>query len=190
MPARYRNLASTPLGALILALSAAACDDPFDAYLGDVPLTPTEVTLYDYVEGRLEDPPAFDIVLAVPTRVDLTPNWDFLFQIRDGVAELAPFSAVADSVADSGLLPTTERFEAVLEAPEEGYTLSEAVPVRPGDVLIARSRIDPGQFLACSRYAKLQILEIDSGKGTITFRHLVNPNCGDTVLEPGTHGSL
>ncbi len=187
---RHRIRLPARLGALVLALAATACDDPFDAFLGDVPLTPTEVTLYDYVTGRLEDPPAFDIVLAVPARIDQTLNWDFLFQIREGAAELVPFSAVADSVTDSGLQVTAERFDAVLEAPEDGYTLNAPLAVQPGDVLIARSRVDPNNFLACSRYAKLQVLAIDSDAGTITFRHLVNPNCGDVVLEPGTHGSL
>ena len=178
------------LGALILVLAATACDDPFDAFLDDVPLTPTEVTLYDYVTGRLEDPPAFDIVFAIPARVDQTLNWDFLFRIRAGVPELVPFSAIADSVTDAGLQITSERFSAVLEAPEDGYTLNAALPVQPGDVLIGRSRVDPNNFLACSRYAKLQVLEVDTEEGTITFRHLANPNCGDLVLEPGTHGSL
>lgn len=187
---RHRTRPSVRLGALILAVAATACDDPFDAFLGDVPLTPTEVTLYDYLTGRLEDPPAFDIVLAVPARVDQTLNWDFLFRIRAGAPELVPFSAVADSVTDAGLQMTGERFDAVLEAPEEGYTLNAPLAVEPGDVLIARSRVDPNNFLACSCYAKLQVLSIDPEAGTITFRHLVNPNCGDIVLEPGTHGSL
>ena len=61
---------SKRLGVLILALAATACDDPFDAFLGDVPLTPTEVTLHDYLTGRLEDPPAFDLVSAIPARVE------------------------------------------------------------------------------------------------------------------------
>ena len=175
---------------LLLVLGATACDDPFAAFLGDVPLEPTETTLFDYETAPLDDPPAFDIVRAVPARVHQTLNWDFLFRVRGGVPELAPFSAVADSVTDSGLQMTDERFEAVLEAPEEGYTLSAALVIRPGDVLIGRSRVDPTQFLACSRYAKFRILDIDLEAGTVTFEHLVNPNCGDTVLEPGEHGSL
>ena len=173
-----------------MLLGSVGCDDPFAAFLGDVPLTPTEVTLFDYETGRLQDPPAFDIVRAVPARVDQTIHWDGLFRIRSGVPELVPFSAVADSVTDSGLLVTEDRFEEVLEAPDEGYTLSTGIEIRQGDVLVGRSRVDPTQFLACSRYAKLRILDIDPEAGTLTFEHLVNPNCGDTVLEPGEHGSI
>ena len=189
MLSRDRRLPAVLCTALVLVL-AAGCDDPFAAFLGDVPLTPTEVTLFDYETGRLQDPPAFDIVRAVPARVDQTLNWDFLFRIRAGTPELVPFSAVADSVTDSGLLRAEDRFEAVLEAPEEGYTLNAGLAIRPGDVLVGRSRVDPTQFLACSRYAKLRILRIDPEEGSVTFEHLVNPNCGDTVLEPGEHGSI
>ena len=187
-PTLARRLLSFFVGVLIVV--QAACEDPFRAFLLNVPLNPTEVTLFDFVDGRLQDPPAFDLVFENPVRVDQTRNWDFLFQIRDGVPELAPFTAATDSVSDSGLITTTDSFEGVLEAPEEGYLLSVPTPIQVGDVLIARSRIDPTQFLACSRYAKLEILEIDLAAGSLTFRVLGNPNCGDTVLEPGTHGSL
>lgn len=183
-----RRLAVLLVG--VLALPQTACDDPFGAFLSDVPLTPSEVTLFDFVTGRLEDPPAFDLVFQRLVRVDQTRNWDFLFQITDGVPAFAPFSAATDSVTDAGLLQTSLSFEGVLEAPETGYTISDPVPVQVGDVLIGRSRADPTQFLACSRYAKLEIIELDLAAGTITFRFLGNPNCGDTVLEPGKHGSL
>lgn len=174
---------------MLLPLTTA-CDDPFGAFLADVPLTPSEVTLFDFVSGRLADPPAFDLVVGTRVRVDQTRQWDFLFQIRDGVPELAPFAAATDSVTDAGLIQSTDSFEGILEAPDEGYTLDTPVPIAVGDVLVARSRINPTQFLACSQYAKLEILEIDLVAGEVTFRHLTNPNCGDVVLEPGMHGSL
>ena len=183
-----RRLALFVVG--ILAVAQTACDDPFGAFLLNVPLNPSEVTLFDFLTGRLQDPPAFDLVFERPVRVDQTRNWDFLFQVSDGVPEFAPFTAATDSVTDAGLLQTTNSFEGVLEAPESGYTLNDPVPIQVGDVLIGRSRIDPTQFLACSRYAKLEILEIDLVANSVTFRVLSNPNCGDTVLEPGKHGSL
>ena len=78
----------------------------------------------------------------------------------------------------------------MIEAPIEGYVLSEPMPISVGDVLVARSRTDASSFLSCSRYAKLEVLDIDLLQGNVTFRHLSNPNCGDTVLEPGKHGSI
>ena len=65
LPRDRRPPAALP-AALILVLAVAACDDPFAAFLGDVPLMPTETTLFDYQTARIQDPPAFDIVRAVP----------------------------------------------------------------------------------------------------------------------------
>ena len=59
-----------------------------------------------------------------------------------------------------------------------------------GDVVIVKSRRDRTQFLICNQYMKMEVLEIDFDSGTISFRYLRNPNCGDRVLEPGTHGEL
>ncbi len=179
-----------PLLVMLLGLWFAACDDPFAAFLGDVPLTPSEVTLYDFVSGKLEDPPAFDLLFGVAARVDQTSNWDFLLRFDGDDAELVPFTAATDSVSDSGLQTTTDPFSQVLEAPEEGYMITEPLAVEIGMVILARSRVDPTNFLGCSRYAKLEILAIDPAEGKLIFQHLINPNCGDTVLEPGKHGSL
>jgi len=190
MPKRRFFRSLIPLIVAIVAGSSAACDDPFSAFLLDVPTVPLEVTLFDFVTGRLEDPPAYDVIREITVRVDQTQNWDFLFRISGGTPELLPFAAVTDTVTDSGLIRAGTSFEGVLDAPTEGYTLSEPISIAVGDVLIARSRADASQFLACSRYAKLEILDLDVSAGSVTLRVLGNPNCGDTVLQPGTHGSL
>lgn len=168
----------------------AACDDPFAAFLQDVPEEPVETTLFDFIGRRLEDPPAFDVLSSTRARVDLTSSWDFLFRIENGEPQLAPFSVVTDSVTDAGLQVATTSFEAIQEAPKGGYQIAEPTPIAVGDVLFARSRADPAQGLLCSRYAKLEVLDIDLASGTLTFRYLANPNCGDVVLVPGTHGDL
>ena len=168
----------------------ASCDDPFAVFLQNVPAQPSETTLFDFIGGRLQDPPAFDVIRGGPVRPDQSRNWDFLFQIIAGTPEFAPFSAVTDSVTDSGLRSMENSFEGVLEAPTGGYILADPVSIKVGDVLVARSRTDPTSFLSCSRYAKLEVLELDVSRGSVTFRHLSNPNCGDTVLEPGKHGSI
>ncbi|MDX1578859.1 MAG: hypothetical protein R3266_10250, partial [Gemmatimonadota bacterium] len=80
--------------------------------------------------------------------------------------------------------------EGVLEAPSTGYELTSAMSAAVGDVFIARSRVNRQQLISCSQFAKLEILDIDLAAGTVTFRYLINPNCGDTVLEPGKHGEF
>ena len=116
---------------LIIALAiggaasiAAACDDPFAAFLLDVPTIPIEATLFDRTSGRLQDPPAYDIIREVSVRVDQTNQWDFLFQIVAGAPELVTFAAATDSVTDSGLIRAETSFEGVLVAPSDGYTIS------------------------------------------------------------------
>lgn len=181
---------SAVLVTAVVAAGFTACDDPFAAFLLDVPETPSEATLFDFVTGRLQDPPAFDLVASSPVRVDQTREWDFLFRVTGGVPELAPFGAATDSVTDAGLRRVERSFESILVAPDQGYDLTEAQAVAVGDVFIARSRVNPRQLISCSQYAKLEILEVDLAARTVTFRYLVNPNCGDTVLEPGKHGSF
>ncbi|MCG8468306.1 MAG: hypothetical protein MJB57_08865 [Gemmatimonadetes bacterium] len=183
----------TPLVAVALGAAAAlaiACDDPFAEFLGDVPSVPLEATLFDFSTSRLQDPAAYDIIREQAVRVDQSSAWDFLFQIRDGASELVPFAAATDSTTDSGLIRSQETFDGVLEAPTEGYTLTTPLAATPGDVFIVRSRIDPSQVVACSVFAKIEILDVDLTERTLTFHIIGNPNCGDTVLEPGTHGDL
>ncbi len=178
------------LAVLAVAVLAAACDDPYGAFVLDVPETPSDATLVDFVAGSLQDPAAFDIVTQTTVRVDQTNQWDFLYRVTDGVSELVPFGLVADTTSDAGLLRAETSFEGVAEAPTTGYTGTEPFPISVGDVFIGRSRRDASQLLICSRFGKFEVLDIDPAAGTILLRYLINPNCGDRVLVPGEHGKL
>ncbi len=178
---------------LLVAVGVAGltgCDDPFGAFLLDVPEIPTEATLFDFATARLEDPSAFDVIRESTVRVDQTNQWDFLYRAAGGVPELLPFGAVADTTSDAGLLRAESSFEGVLEAPGSGYDTSSPMAIAEGDVFIVRSRRDLSSLLICNRFAKLEVLDVDLAAGTMTFRMLSNPNCGDRVLEPGTHGNF
>lgn len=172
------------LAALALLLG---CGDSFDPVVLPVPETPEEETLADFVAGDPQDPPAFDLITAIPVRVDLSPAWDFLFAIgQDGSPELRPRGMVTGVDSDAGLQPASAAFEAIEEAPQEGYERRSAVLVAEGDVLFAVSRRDPSFVsLRCRRFAKLEILGIDLEARTLTFRHLINPNCERRTLVPG-----
>jgi hypothetical protein len=168
-----------------------ACDDPFEALLLDVPDTPVEVSLVDFLTGALQEPSAFDVIFSRAARVDQTNQWDFLYFVTaEGTHQLVPFGALADSLTDSGLQQVSESFEGLGEAPSEDYTIDVPIPISEGDVLAARSRADPNSFIVCRRYAKIEILEIDVAEKRLTFRALVNPNCEDFVLIPGQHGTF
>lgn len=177
--------------ALVVMSALAACDDPFEALLIDVPENPVEVSLVDFVTGPLQEPSAFDVIFTRPARVDQTNQWDILYSVTaEGVHQLLPFGVLADSLTDSGLQHVSESFEGLEEAPSEDYTIDQPVAIAEGDVLALRSRADPNSFIICRRYAKIEILEIDATAKRVTFRALGNPNCEDFVLIPGQHGSL
>ena len=177
--------------ALALIPALTACDDPFAALLRDVPETPVEVSLVDFLTGSLQDPSAFDLIFARAARVDQTNQWDFLYVVTpEGTHQLLPFGALADSLTDSGLQQVPESFEGLVEAPSEGYAIDEPVVISEGDVLAVRSRADPNSFIICRRYAKIEVLQIDASENRLTLRALVNPNCEDFVLIPGQHGEL
>jgi hypothetical protein len=176
--------------ALALALVVVACDDPFNEFLLNVPDEPSETVLFDFSTGRLQDPSAFDAIGNASVRVDQTTQWDFMFRVEGGTPQLLPFSAIADSVSEAGLQRSAETFEEITVAPEFGYETSTPFGVEVGDIIVVKSRRDRTQFLICNQYVKLEVLEIDLDDNTILFRYLRNPNCGDRVLEPGTHGKL
>jgi hypothetical protein len=169
----------------------AACDDPFEALLLDVPDSPVEISLVDFLTGPLQQPSAFDVIFSRAARVDQTNQWDFLYFVTpEGTHQLVPFGALADSLTDSGLQQVSESFEGLGEAPAEDYTIDAPVPISEGNVLAVRSRADPNSFIVCRRYAKIEILEIDAAENRLTFRALANPNCEDFVLIPGQHGTF
>ena len=165
------------------------CDDPFEQLRRPVPDIPGEATLVDFREGPFREPSAFDLVLERLVRVDLSPNWDFLFVIDEsGQAAFVPFGAVAEEDALSGLQKVTDTFEGLRQAPSEGYEREAAVPISGGDVLAAVSRQDPGSRFQCRHFAKLEILALDLQERTVRFRFLVNPNCETRALVPGEAG--
>ena len=184
-----------PLAVMLCALPVGGvalwgCDDPFAALLLDVPETPTEIVLSDFFTAPIEDAAALDLITELPAQIEFGPNWDFVFRVEAGRAELATFTAVTDSTNDAGFFETDLAFDEIEEAPDEGYNLVDPVAVVPGKAVIVRSRRNPSTIVSCSYYAKIEVLMVDLEAGTVKLQFLRNPNCGDTVLIPGQHGSL
>ena len=81
----------------------------------------------------------------------------------------------------------TTTFDALEKAPQNGYITDSLFSVKKGDVF-AISTSDPS---ACSFsiysnliYAKLEVLDIDTGNRTVRTRFTVDPNCGFLSLIP------
>jgi len=175
--------------AIVIAAIAgsAGCGSSTEPVLIPIPDETEEATLADVSGSTLTDPSAFDVITGQAVRTDQFSGWDFLFEIQDdGSAVLWPREAVTEEDPDAGLQLSSRTFEDLVEAPEEGYSTSESVSVAVGDVFAVRSRRDPAYgSIRCRRYAKLEILDLDAAGGTVTFRHLVNPNCEKRKLVPG-----
>jgi len=156
-----------------------ACSNSLDPILIPIPDEPGEATLVDVSAGAITDPSAFDVITGGSVRTDQFSGWDFLFQIQeDGSTVLWPRGAITGEDLDAGL--------ALREAPENGYTNLDSLPVAVGDVFAVQSRRDPAfGSLRCRRFAKVEIQALDPTEGTISFMHLVNPNCEKRKLVPG-----
>lgn len=183
-----RALAALSLG-LALSLALTACDDPLSSRLISLPSEPGQATLVSLEDGSLRQESAFDIAGSGPVRTDQTSEWDFAVD-RDGAGDLlfAPRNVILEASSAAGLQRIESSFEDLTVAPEEGYTSDETVPVEEGAVYAARSRRDPNVRVSCFRFMKLEVVSVDRAGGLVTFRHLINPNCGRRTLVAGASG--
>jgi len=170
------------------AIAVAACGGSTAPDTLANPDEPTEAVLYDFTDQGVRNPSAFDIIASSPVRLDSNTRWDFVFQIRsDGTAVLRPRATITDEIRlDAGLVKGSLTFDELRSAPAAGYERVRATTIEEGDVLAMQSQRDPNlQPVRCRRYGKMEILSIDLAAGTVTFQHLINPNCENRNLVPG-----
>lgn len=179
---------SIVLAVVAVSLALAGCDDSLAPQRRPVPEEPSEVTLFEFRDSDLRDPSAFDAIIGQAVRTDQTSEWDYLFALRaSGAAELRPRNVVLGGGSVAGLQVVEQEFGQLDQAPENGYRTGSAVAVSEGDVLAGRSRQDPSLAqLGCNYFLKMEILSVDPAAGTLTFRHLINPNCNQRNLVPGS----
>lgn len=174
-----------PIAAALLGL--VACGDTFEPVVAPNPAAPTEVTLYDFYTGALQDPSAFDLITGQPVRTDRTVGWDFLllFDPELGVS-VRTRGGFLEEPDEAGAQIAGLGFEELVIAPEDGYVQEEPIAIAPGDVLVVRSRKDPVYgSVRCRYFGKFEVLAVDAEAASVTVRHLINPNCERRSLEPG-----
>jgi hypothetical protein len=168
-------------------LAAAACGE--DVNLPD-PVFANEVdtaTLFALHNTPIGEPSAYDIVDAVRVRTDLTPAFDFAFELDpSGNAFLTP-ATVLGVPSEAGILVSALSFDAIETAPLEDYVTDSPVSVTVGTNFVGRSR---SSDLSCDlgslpRYGKFHVLEVDTEARTMTLELLVDRNCGYRGLQPG-----
>jgi hypothetical protein len=145
-------------------------------------------TFYALSGTPVWEPSAMDVVRGLLVRLDLGDSFDFAFDIDATAGALLLTAAMLGSRTEAGIAPQSVPFDSVLTAPEEGYVIDSVVPIKVGDVFVARSRFtqDGCQVAAqLPRYGKFEVLAIDPQTRTVDFKQLLNGNCGYRDLQPG-----
>jgi hypothetical protein len=173
--------------ALVLLLTAVACSD--DTGLPDPTLTNAErvETLYALVGTPVSTPSGYALDGARQVRTDLSDAFDFAYNVEaDGSHVFLPRAALGIDPTNSlnpGFQPRTETFENIKSAPSNGYVSNRAITIAVGDRYVVRSRITCQ--IGVPKYAKLEVVSFDDVARTVTFRILIDDNCGFKGLEPG-----
>src|SRR3954468_22838285 len=172
---------------LLFVLWVAACSD--DNGLPNATLTNVERTdtLYSLMGTPVATPSGYALDGGRRIRTDQSDGFDFAYNIEpDGRHVFISRAALGiDSVtsANPGFQPRSESFEAIHSAPSDGYVSDEVVPLAVGERYVVRSRVTCS--IGVPKYAKLEILSFDDGAGIVTFRILIDDNCGFKGLKPG-----
>ena len=173
---------------VVFALTlAAGCSNSNGLADPTAPNAERTETLYALVGTSVGTPSAYAIEGARRIRTDLSVDFDFAYNVQtDGSHVLLPRNALgieAATTVNPGLMPRTESFEAIRTAVSNGYTTDRAVPIAVGERYLVRSRVTCA--IGVPKYAKLEVLAFDDVARTITFRILIDDNCGFRDLEPG-----
>ncbi len=172
---------------VVFSLASAACNDSNDLPDATIENVERSDTLWALIGTPVSTPSGFSIEGSRRVRTDLSVEFDFAYNIQtDGQHVFLPRAGLGIDTANSvnpGFVPQTESFEAITTPPGDGYVTETPVPIAPGQRYVVRSRVTCNAGVP--KYAKLEILGFDDASRIVTFRVLVNDNCGFRSLEPG-----
>jgi hypothetical protein len=173
---------------LVFALALSACSS--DTGLADA----TEVNLVDTttvwaLQGTsVSDPSGFSVPDRSAIRTDASAAFDFAFNIDgSGKAVFLPIDLLglgSVSGTNPGLLVTSLAFDSIRTAVQNDYVFDDTVNVVVGSSYYVRSRV-VCSTLQVPLYGKIEVLSVDTAERSLTFRYLVDNNCGYLGLEPG-----
>ena len=133
-------------------------------------------------------PSGISLLARIPVRVDGNANFDVALDINsDGHAIVYPVKQVVSVPGASravGLQKVPVGFDALLEAPKDGYQIdTTAFVVNPGETLVIQSQHnfsgDICQFaLNPNIYAKVAVDSVNLASRSIYVRLGLDPNCG------------
>jgi hypothetical protein len=176
---------SLPTACALLALIACSDSNGLpDATLTNVELTET---LYALQGTPVATPSGYSVDGSRRVRTDVSVDFDFGYNVDpNGQHVFLPRAVLGidpTATVNPGFQQRTEAFEAIKQAPSNGYITDQPVPVAVGDRYVVRGRITCN--IGVPKYAKLEVLAFDDVARTVTFRILTDDNCGFKGLEPG-----
>lgn len=184
-----RFLFSATWAAPLLVLGwglVAGCDN------NDLPAASLEnfedtATVSALVGTPLLEPSAFSVADRQTIRTDQSSSFDFAYNVdaigRSVFLSRAVLGLGSSTGADPGFLKTSTPFDGITKAQQNGYITDDTVSVAEGERYYVRSRITCG--IGVPLYGKIEILDVDTALRQVTFRYLINGNCGYRSLEPG-----
>ena len=177
-----------PLIFLLLGPAVAGCSDANDLPDAAIENVERTDTLWSLVGTPVSTPSGFSVEGARRVRTDLSVEFDFAYNIgSSGEHLLVPRAALGIDTATAvkpGFILRDESFEAITTPPTGGYVTDDPVTIAAGQRYVVRSRITC-TTLGVPKYGKMEILEFNEAARIVTFRILVNDNCGFRSLEPG-----
>jgi hypothetical protein len=174
---------------LALTCSVAAlagCGDPVSIRAQFETVADT-LTVFAVTGTPIVAPAALSTVRHEAVRLETTRDFDVVFDIDGGgQVVLYPVQLVGGSPGSTGIQATAQSFDAILEAPRDGYIRDSATVAGEGDVVVVEA--EPVFCLGSLHrtiYSKLIIDEIDLVTRSIRVRMVVDPNCGFRSLVEG-----
>lgn len=171
----------------VLVLAAlAACGDPIRIRAQFETVEDT-VTVFAVTGTPVIAPAALSTVRHEAVRIETTRDFDIVFDINQaGEAVLYPVQLVGGSPGTTGILKATQGFDAIVEAPRDGYVTEDPTVLTVGEVvLIEAEPVFCAGTINPWIYSKLVVDEIDVTTRTVVVRMVVDPNCGFRSLDEG-----
>ena len=178
---------SLPLLFLLLVLGGTACSDSNGLPDATIPNVERSDTLWALVDTPVTTPSGYSVDGGFRVRTDLFVDFDFAYNLlTTGEHIFLPLAALGIDTATAakpGFQLRSESFEAITIAPSNGYVTDVAVPIAVRQRYVVRGRISCD--IGVPKYAKMEILSFDEGARIVSFRIMINDNCGFRGLEPG-----
>jgi hypothetical protein len=184
MPAPIRTLS------VLAVVLLAACSEDSGIPDPTIPNAIDTVTLWSLTDGPLTQPTAYSVNQRDGVRTwEAGSGFEFAYDIGDdGRSRFLPLEVLGLAPGSSlrpGLKRSDVGFDQMRRAPLNGYITQDSILIAEGDLFFVRTTVSTCALFGVPLYGKLEVLDIDSAAGTVTFQALTNQNCTYRSLNLG-----